>query len=83
MPFTTVDYKRPADWQDDSVIKALEKHFLTTVMHLQQKTEANGEDGAKAKGILKNLQANKFVKFTYFLLDVMMSVRVSKEMSSV
>ena len=39
MPFTTVDYKRPTDWQDDSVIKALEKHFLTTVMHLQQKTK--------------------------------------------
>ena len=64
MPFTTVDYKRPADWEDDLVIKALEKHFLTTVMHLQQKTEGNGEDGAKAKGILNNLQAKKFVKFT-------------------
>lgn len=40
-------------------------------MHLQHKSQTKGEDGAKAKGILKNLQSEKFVKFMYFLLDVM------------
>ena len=34
-------------------ITALEKHYVTTVMHLQHKTGSTGEDGALAKGILK------------------------------
>ena len=52
-------------------INALERYFLTTVTHLQHKSQTKGDDGAKAKGILQNLQSEKFVKFLYFLLDVM------------
>ena len=52
-------------------INALERHFLTTITHLQHKSQTKGDDGAKAKGILQNLQCEKFVKFLYFLLDVM------------
>lgn len=52
-------------------INALERHFLTTIMHLQHKSQTKGDDGAKAKGILQNLQSERFVKFMYFLLDVM------------
>jgi len=52
-------------------ISALERHFLTTVMHLQHKSQTKGDDGAKAKGMLQTLQSDKFVKFMYFLLDVM------------
>lgn len=40
-------------------------------MHLQHKSETRGEDGANVKGILQNLQTEKFVKFMYFLLNVM------------
>ena len=52
-------------------ITALEKHYVTTVMHLQHKTGSTGEDGARAKGILKQFLSEKFVKHLYFLLDVM------------
>ena len=51
-------------------INTLERHFLTTITHLQHKSQTKGDDGAKAKGILLNLQSEKFVKFLYFLLDV-------------
>ena len=52
-------------------ITALEKHYVTTVMHLQHKTGSTGEDGARAKGILKQWLSERFVKHLYFLLDVM------------
>ena len=59
-------------------ITALEKHYVTTVMHLQHKTGSTGEDGAHATGILKQLLSEKFVKHLYFLLDVM---KISSELS--
>ena len=37
-------------------INALERHFLTTITHLQHKSLTKGDDRAKAKGILLNLQ---------------------------
>ena len=40
-------------------ITALEKHYVTTVMHLQHKTGSTGEDGARAKGILKQFLSEK------------------------
>ena len=43
-------------------ITALEKYYVTTVMHLQHKTGSTGEDGARAKGILKQLLSERFVK---------------------
>ena len=49
----------------------LEKHSLTTITHLQHKLQSKGENGAKAKGSLKNSQSKKFVKFIYCVLDVM------------
>lgn len=52
-------------------ITALEKHYVTTVMNLQHKTGSTGEDGVRAKGILKQFLSKKFVKHLYFLLDVM------------
>ena len=51
-----------------SAITALEKHFVTTVMHLQHKTGSTGEDGACVNGILKQLSSERFVK--HFLMDV-------------
>ena len=44
---------------------------MTTIAHLQHNLQTKGDDGVKAKGILQNLQSEKFVKFMYFLLDVM------------
>ena len=52
-------------------INALERHLLTTITHLQHNSQAKRDDGAKAKGILQNLQSEMFVKFLHFLLDVM------------
>ncbi|XP_027058945.1 melanocortin receptor 4-like [Pocillopora damicornis] len=42
-------------------ITTLEKYYVTTVMHLQHKTGSTGEDGARAKGILKQLLSERFV----------------------
>ena len=52
-------------------ITALEKHYVTTVKHLQHKTGSTGEDGARAKRILKKCLSERFVKHLYFLLNVM------------
>ena len=52
-------------------ITALEKHYVTTVMHLQHKTGSTGEDGEHAKGILKKSLSERFLKHLYFLLNVM------------
>ena len=42
-------------------ITTLEKYYVTTVMHLQHKIGSTGEDGARAKGILKQLLSERFV----------------------
>ena len=52
-------------------ITVLEKHYVTTVKHLQHKTGSTGEDGARAKRILKKCLSERFVKHLYFLLNVM------------
>ena len=51
-------------------ICSLEKHFPTTVMHLQHKGGLSDEQGQRAKGILKDLLSEKFVKYLYFMMDV-------------
>lgn len=48
----------------------LEKHFPTTVMHLQHKGGLSDEQGQRAKGILKDLLSEKFVKYLYLMMDV-------------
>ena len=40
-------------------------------MHLQHKTGSTGEDGERAKGILKKGLSERFFKHLYFLLNVM------------
>ena len=50
-------------------ICALEKHF-PTVMHVQHKTGTSDKRGQRAKGILKDLQSEKFLKYLYFMTDV-------------
>ena len=50
--------RRPGGWQADTAL-------------LLPWRSTTGEDGACAKGILKQLQSEKFVKHLYFLLDVM------------
>ena len=51
-------------------ICSLEKHFPTTVMHLQHKAGLSDEQGQRAKGILKDLLSEKFLKYLYFMMDV-------------
>lgn len=51
-------------------ICSLEKHFPTTVMHLQHKAGLSDEQGQQAKGILKDLLSDKFIKYLYFMMDV-------------
>ena len=50
-------------------ICALEKHF-PTVMHVQHKTGTSDKQGQRAKGILKDLQSEKFLKYLYLMTDV-------------
>ena len=50
-------------------ICALEKHF-STVMHVQRKAGTLDEQGQRAKGILKDLKSEKFLKYLDFMMDV-------------
>lgn len=49
---------------------ALGKNFAITVKHLEHVGSRTGEDAAKAKGMVKAIKTEKFVRFLYFLLDV-------------
>ena len=50
-------------------ICALEKHF-PTVMHVQHKAGTSDKQGHDTKGILKDLQSEKFVKYLDFMINV-------------
>ena len=50
-------------------ICALEQHF-PTVMHVQHKTGTSDEQGQRPKGILEDLQSEKFLKYLDFMMDV-------------
>ena len=39
-------------------------------MHEQHKTGTSDEQGQRAKGILKDLQSEKFLKYNDFMMDV-------------
>jgi len=39
-------------------------------MHVQHKTGPSDEQGQQAKGILKDLQSDKFLKYLDFMMDV-------------
>ncbi|XP_015763634.1 PREDICTED: zinc finger protein 862-like [Acropora digitifera] len=50
---------------------ALQKHYAVTVYHLENTTSSSkGEDGAKAKGYLKELKTERFVKMLHYMVDV-------------
>ena len=55
--------------QHAQAICALEKH-LATVMHVPHKTGTSDKQGQRAKGILKDLQSEKFLKYLNFMMDV-------------
>ena len=55
--------------QHAQAICALKKHFAT-VMHVQHKTRTSDKQGQCAKGILKDLQSEKFLKYLNFMTDV-------------
>ena len=55
--------------QHAQAICALEKHF-PTVMHVQHKTGTSDKQGQRTKGILKDLQLEKFLKYLNFMTDV-------------
>ena len=49
-------------------ICALEQHF-PTVMHVQHKAGTSDKQGQRPKGILKDLQSEKFLKYLNFTMD--------------
>lgn len=51
-------------------LQALQKHYAVTVYHLENTTSSKGEDGAKAKGLLKELKKERFVKLLHYMIDV-------------
>ena len=50
-------------------LKAVEKHYVVTVMHLSSLASGQGEDAAKAKGLLLEMQTTRFVRFLHFMID--------------
>ena len=70
MLFIPVVYRTKDGWPAHTgQYCALEKHF-PTVIHVQHKTGTSNEQGQLGKGILKDLQAEKFPKYLYFITDV-------------
>ena len=55
--------------QHAQAICALEKHFAT-VIHVQHKTGTSDKQGQRAKGILKDLLSEKYLKYLNFMMDV-------------
>ena len=55
--------------QHAQAICALEKNFAT-VMHVQHKTGTSVKQGQHTKGILKDLQSEKFIQYLSFMTDV-------------
>ncbi|XP_033753177.1 zinc finger protein 862-like [Pecten maximus] len=51
-------------------LKAIEKHYAVTVIHLENTASGKTADAAKAKGILNDFKSHKFVKFLHFMIDV-------------
>ena len=51
-------------------LMAVEKHTMVfTVMHLSSLASGQGEDAAKAKGLLLEMQTTRFVRFLHFMID--------------
>ena len=66
--------------QHAQAICALEKHF-PTVMHVHHKTGTSDKQGQRAKGILKDLQSEKFLKYLNFMTDVKRTVNTQQDLS--
>ena len=49
---------------------SFKKKFPTTVIHLRHKVGFLDEQGQRAKGILRDLLSEKFVKYLYFMMDM-------------
>ena len=46
------------------------REAFPTVMHVQHKTGTSVKQGQRAKGILKDLQSDKILKYLDFIMDV-------------
>ena len=60
-------------------LQALQKHYAATVYHLENTTSSKGEDGARAKGLLKEMKKEHFVKLLHYMIDEDSSTRKSFE----
>lgn len=49
---------------------ALHKHYAVIVYYLEKTTSSTGQDGAKAKGYLKELKTDMFVLKLHFTIDI-------------
>lgn len=57
---------------------AFEKNFAITVKHLEHVGTGTSEDATKARGMVKAIKTEKFVRFLYFLLHV---TKILRELS--
>ena len=61
-----------------SALLAFEKNFAITVKHLEHVGTGTSEDATKARGMVKAIMTEKFVRFLYFLLRV---TKILRELS--
>ena len=61
-----------------SALLAFEKNFAITVKHLEHVGTGTSEDATKARGMVKAIKTEKFVRFLYFLLHV---TKILRELS--
>ena len=69
MLFITVVHRKQDAWPTCTGNMCPREAF-PTVMHVQHKTGTSDKQGQRAKGILKDLQPEKFLKYLNFMTDV-------------
>ena len=78
-PTTAVALRKPDGLPVDTVLCwHLRKNFAITVKHLEHVGTGTSEDATKARGMVKAIKTEKFVRFLYFLLHV---TKILRELS--
>ena len=52
-------------------LTAVRKHLPSIIYHLENASNNKGDDGAKAKGIYDKISTEKFIRYLYFMIDIM------------
>ena len=75
----------PVRWvaSKSRILKAINTNWLATVIHLEQRGAASGDNAAKARGLFYAITSVEFIYFLGFMCDFTMSLgRLSEALVS-